>query len=47
MLCDVDAKYNEYRPNKNVKAGDGTQELPYYGHKEREALDIKKGRHWT
>jgi hypothetical protein len=33
MLCDVGAKYNEYRPNVAVKAGDVTQKSPYYGHK--------------
>jgi hypothetical protein len=39
MLCDVDAKYNEYRPNMTVIAGNVTQKSPYYGHKERETLD--------
>jgi hypothetical protein len=38
MICDVEAKYNEYRPNMTVKV-DVTQTSPYYGHKERETLD--------
>jgi hypothetical protein len=39
VLCDVDAKYNEYSPNMTVKARDVTQKSPYYGRKEWETLD--------
>ena len=39
MLCNVEAKYNEYSPNMTVKAGDVTHKSPYYGRKEWETLD--------